>query len=91
MPQMSTWKKTVKGLVSTVPREAGACGQGELPEAGPEGKCGAEGGDPAKAAALPIAGERGVDQHDGHAGQGENDFGKDAEDVGNGIHRWASP
>jgi hypothetical protein len=44
MPQMSTWKKTVKALVSTVPREAGSLRQGKLPEAGPESERGSEGG-----------------------------------------------
>jgi hypothetical protein len=57
MPQMSTWKKTVKALVSTV-KEAGSLGQGKLPEAGPESERGSDGGDPAQRAARPRGGAR---------------------------------
>ena len=71
--------------------EAGSLRQRKLPEAGPESEGGSDGSDPAERTARPCGRERGVDQHDGDAGEGEDDLGEDAEDVGNGIHRWALP
>ena len=70
--------------------EAGSLRQGELPEAGPEGERGSDGGDPAERTARPRGRERGVEQHDGDAGEGEDDLGKDAVDVGSGDSLLAS-
>ncbi len=71
--------------------EAGSHGQGKLPQAGPQGEGGSDGRNPAQRAACPMGRQRGVDHHDGDAGQREDHLGKDTVDVGNGIHRWASP
>src|SRR5579871_1600633 len=70
--------------------EASALRQRKLPQACPEGDGGAKSCDPAKAAARRTGLERGVNHHDGHAGEREDDLGKDAVDVRNWIHRWPS-
>src|ERR1700722_15898254 len=71
--------------------EAGSFRQGELPQACPEGDGGSDGGHPAEHATRQCGRQRGVDEHDGDAGQREDDLGEDAVDVGNWIHRWLSP
>jgi hypothetical protein len=71
--------------------EAGSHRQGNLPEAGPQREGGSEGGHPAQRTARPARGQGSVEQHYQHAGQREDDFGKDAEYTGNWIHRWPSP
>ncbi len=59
--------------------KAGSLRQGELPEAGPQSQGGSKSGDPAQRTARLLGRQRGVHQHDGHAGQGENDLGEDAD------------
>src|ERR1035438_6679583 len=140
MPQMSTWKKTVKALVSTVEEKPAPCGREScqrlaqrakvVPRAAtqPSGRRGNAAGSEASIiiTATPVSASTtsgrmrkisgtgftagpphswdwwelyrflksprsGVTDGDGHTGQREYDLWKDAEDIGNRIHRRPSP
>ena len=64
MPQMRTWKKTVKALVSTVEKKPVPSGRESCQRLAQRAMRGSDGGDPAERAARPRGRERGVEEHD---------------------------